>query len=310
MRTTLLAAALFVLAAPSMARATVPQSFSVQGVLRDSSGKLQTMSVTVQTNFFDAQTAGNLLNPTPYLANNVMAVNGLFTVTFSDAMVSANLAKTTTGQLWIEVTVGNDTYPRQQVTPGIWALMCASADHATEADDAAALQSVPVSATAPTNGQVLRFGGGKWAPSVDAQGGTSYLSFGNGITLPAAANTVAAKKVGSVQAPGPGVIQVVTTGRVFLTHTSGTDNTLSFKLSSGAALATVSEPDINVWGVVSSEPSAGYSQVITVVNTFPVAAAGNVDIYINLMFNGGAVSGDFNYIKSNFLYTASQLTVN
>lgn len=131
MRRFLLVAALVALAA-SDAAATVPSSFSVQGVLRDNTGKLQTMAVTVSTNFFAAQTGGSPLNSAPYIANNVMAVNGLFTVTFSDAMLIQNLSASPSGQLWIEVTVGNDTFARQQVTPSVWSLMSAQADNATQ----------------------------------------------------------------------------------------------------------------------------------------------------------------------------------
>ena len=131
MRRLLSIATLLTLAAGN-ASATVPSSFSVQGVLRDNTGKLQSMAITVTANIFADQMGGTALNTAPFIANNVMAVNGLFTVTFSDAMLIANLSSTPSGQLWLEVTVGNDTFPRQQITPGVWALMSAQADNALQ----------------------------------------------------------------------------------------------------------------------------------------------------------------------------------
>src|SRR5262245_20725057 len=128
----LAATLLAVVVASPNAGANVPPSFSVHGERRDNMGKLQTLNVTVQSTFYDSSTGGTALAG-PYTAKDVMAVDGLFTVTFNDAMIVSDLNKTTTGQLWLEASVGNDTFPRQQVTPGIWALMCSTADNATNA---------------------------------------------------------------------------------------------------------------------------------------------------------------------------------
>src|SRR4051794_9437486 len=115
------------------ASAAVPSSFSVQGVLRDGAGKLQTMSVSVQETLWDAQTAGTQLAG-PYNQASVMATNGLFTVTISDPNIVSKLSGA--AQVWIEITVGSDVFPRQLVTPGVFSLMSANADHATSADSA------------------------------------------------------------------------------------------------------------------------------------------------------------------------------
>jgi hypothetical protein len=124
-RATLSILAVLLSAAPTFA--TVPQAISVQGVLRDNSGKLQTMKVNVQVSFYDAQMSGNLLLSEP-LAKDVMASNGLFSLTIADASLATALAKSTTGQVWLDISVGNDTYPRQQITSSIFALSCSNAD--------------------------------------------------------------------------------------------------------------------------------------------------------------------------------------
>jgi hypothetical protein len=121
------------------AAAAVPPAFSVQGVLRDGAGQLQTLAITVQASFYDAESGGNLLNPRPYVAKDVKAVNGLFTVAFSDPGLLSALASPPSGQLWLEITIGLELFPRQQVTPGIAALLCKSAD------DSAALGGVAAS---------------------------------------------------------------------------------------------------------------------------------------------------------------------
>src|SRR5579863_1085493 len=102
---------LFTIAFSQYAGATVPQQFSVQGVLRNNAGALQSMTVNVQADFYDAQTNGkHVAGP---FTGTAMAVNGLFTITFTDATV-ANIPNTQTGALWMQLAVGNDTFPAQQ----------------------------------------------------------------------------------------------------------------------------------------------------------------------------------------------------
>jgi hypothetical protein len=116
----------FALLASSLARATVPSAFSVQGVLHDSTGALQTMPVMVTVKLFAAQTGGSALatkGPT-----SVMATNGLFTFQFADVNLQTELAGA--AQVWMEVTAGSDTFARQPVNPQLYALMCGTADAA------------------------------------------------------------------------------------------------------------------------------------------------------------------------------------
>src|SRR6266545_3488220 len=101
---------LLLLASP--ARANVPSAFSVQGVLRDNTGKLQSMMVNVSVSLFDAPALGNKIAG-PYGPTAVMATNGLFTLPISDANLQTELGGA--AQVWLEVTIGNDTFARQQV---------------------------------------------------------------------------------------------------------------------------------------------------------------------------------------------------
>lgn len=112
------------------ARANVPNTFSVQGVLRDSTGKLQSMMVAVTINLWDSKMNGNQLGG-PY-QQTVMATNGLFTIAVTDPQILTKIGSSGTGQVWLEVIAGNDTFPRQLATPGMYSLQSALADTATD----------------------------------------------------------------------------------------------------------------------------------------------------------------------------------
>jgi hypothetical protein len=115
------------------AAAAVPQSFSIQGVLRDGGGKLQSTPITVLLRIYDAEKDGNLLLPA-IERTDLPALNGLFTITVSDPQLTESLGNSSTGQLWIQLTIGNDTFPRQALTPNLMALMCNVADRAHSAE--------------------------------------------------------------------------------------------------------------------------------------------------------------------------------
>lgn len=124
-----------VLMASTGARATVPKEFTVQGVLRNSMGQLQTMTVTVTATLFSAQTGGTAYG-SPYTQGNVMAQDGLFSVVFAAPSVLTDLSGAT--EVWLEVNVDGEVYPRQKVTPEIYAAMCATADDASKLGGVAA----------------------------------------------------------------------------------------------------------------------------------------------------------------------------
>src|SRR5713226_8114235 len=69
----------------------------------------------------------------PVNTQMVGATNGLFTIGINvDPDLMTKLA--TAPQVWLEITAGNDTFPRQLVTPDIYALMCRSADRIRDVD--------------------------------------------------------------------------------------------------------------------------------------------------------------------------------
>jgi hypothetical protein len=110
-----------------VATAKVPDNFTVQGVLRDGTGKLQSAMVDVTVKLFDASTSGNQLAG-PY-QQTVMAANGLFSVVVNDAALATELKGATA--VWVEISVGASVFPRQQLTSEVYAIM---AGHADEAD--------------------------------------------------------------------------------------------------------------------------------------------------------------------------------
>lgn len=175
---------LAVLLGAARAYAQVPQQFTVQGVLRNGMGALQSAMVNVSVSFFDAATNGNRIAG-PYGPTAVMAVDGLFTLTIADSVIISKLQGK--AQVWLQVTVGNDTFDPQIVTPEIFALMCSTADSFSGnldgdvvgtqgATKVVALQGKAVASAAPASGQVLRYDGtgSQWAPAPSLMpGGTA-----------------------------------------------------------------------------------------------------------------------------------------
>jgi hypothetical protein len=188
-------AACLVLAA-SGARAAVPTELTVQGVLRDANGMLQSMPVTVTIDLFDDQAAGNKLNAAAYVTNNVPVVNGMFTQTVTLSAPDLT-AMTNAAQVWMAVQIGSDSFPRQKVTPELYALISRVAESANAlssscsgcvtnanlgsgidgnkvttgtvaaAATAAQIQGRPVFNTAPANGQALAWNNTamRWEPA-------------------------------------------------------------------------------------------------------------------------------------------------
>jgi hypothetical protein len=117
----------------AQARAEVPSSFSIQGVLRDGGGKLQSTPITAILRFYDAASGDHELIG-QIEKDQVPALNGLFTVTVSDPQLAQSLSQSSTGEIWVQVTIGNETFPRQQLTPNLMALMCRVADSAHSAE--------------------------------------------------------------------------------------------------------------------------------------------------------------------------------
>lgn len=118
-----------ILLAAASARAAVPGQFSVQGVLRDGSGSLQSKMVSVTVSLLDAQSGGNVVYG-PTQPTTVVASDGLFTVNINDSMLPATLFNSS--QLWMQVNVDGTTFPAQQVSPQLMSLRSGRADEANE----------------------------------------------------------------------------------------------------------------------------------------------------------------------------------
>ena len=202
-------------AAPAQAQ-TTPQTFMVQGVLRNSTGQLLSQVLTVTLNFWTAQTGGT--NVKSYAGLTAGAENGVFAIAINDpALTGSSGILASNGALWTEVVITNPTFgafPRQQVAAQLYAMQSsqsegltasarvpgsqitgavAQATQATQATTAAQIQNIPVSVSAPTSGEVLVYNGasGTWVPSLVPTGAlTGVLPIGNGGTGSATQNFV------------------------------------------------------------------------------------------------------------------------
>jgi hypothetical protein len=126
MRRLAAAALCLALMLPGAAQANVPTRFTVQGVLRDNTGALQTTTVTFVVRIWQSQTSmasqDLLFSYSPAPPNNVvMASNGLFTIAVALApadvsAISTALANSSVTSLWLEVTANGYVYARQPLT--------------------------------------------------------------------------------------------------------------------------------------------------------------------------------------------------
>jgi hypothetical protein len=102
-------------------------------VLRDGNGKLQSTPLTVLIRFYDTVDGDHELFHMVSM-DQVPALNGLFTVTISDDQLVTSLSQSASGEVWVQLTIGNDAFPRQSLTPNLMALMCRVADRAHTAE--------------------------------------------------------------------------------------------------------------------------------------------------------------------------------
>lgn len=167
-----------------------PSSFSVQGVLRDNAGALQSAMVPITVKIFNDQTASdpaNLLG-TPIASQAVMAENGLFTVAVPvDASLQALLVSTT--QPWLELTAGADIFPRQPLSADVYALIAkdsmslggiAAADYLTEAEASSTyLTQTAATATYQPLLKTTNCTVGKYIQAIDAAGNVTCANDAN-----------------------------------------------------------------------------------------------------------------------------------
>lgn len=158
----LLASALaLALSLPSTASHAEP--FTFQGFLEQSGAPLNG-TANLAFKLYDAQSGGNQLGTT-ITANSYPVLHGVFSIDLNFTGVAFADANR-----WLQVEVGGTPMgPRIEILP------------APVAASARALQGRGVSATAPSNGQVLKWNGSAWAPAADAAGAT--YTAGPGLVL-------------------------------------------------------------------------------------------------------------------------------
>jgi hypothetical protein len=149
--------------------ASAGTAFTYQGQLRNGAGAVNG-PCDFAFRLYDALAAGNLIGIP--ITTTVPVTNGLFTV----GLDFGSIAFDGSGR-WLDIQVNctgafAPLTPRQAVTATPYSFYALSTG---------ALQSFPVTTTAPATGQVLKWNGSAWAPGVDA-GGTAY-SAGFGLAL-------------------------------------------------------------------------------------------------------------------------------
>jgi trimeric autotransporter adhesin len=148
-------------------------TFTYQGQLKNG-GTAVNGSCQMAFRLYDDPSASTNLIGSP-ITTTVPMTNGLFTVglNFGSNAFNGN------GR-WLDIQVncgsGFVPLPRQAVTAAPYSLFALSTG---------ALQSYPITTTAPTTGQVLKWNGSAWIPDIDNTGGGSFWSLtGNSGTNP------------------------------------------------------------------------------------------------------------------------------
>jgi hypothetical protein len=247
------------------AHAAVPTQFVIQGSLRDSMGRLQSMTVPASVSLFDAMAGGTRLAG-PYAFSAVPVQNGLFTLAIDDPGIYTKLGK---GPVFAELTVAGDVYSRFAVASQLYALK------AGQADSADALRAIPVATTAPTEGQVLRFTGGQWSPSA-ATGAPSGPPGPPGPTGPAGP-AGAAGTPGARGPRGPGIARV----SLPMVNVPGVlPKSATFQSAGGQLLITIS---------ATAFKPIGMTGLMTVAVQLDGASLGELKMYANEAFSHKAL---------------------
>jgi N-acetylneuraminic acid mutarotase len=153
-------------------------AFTYQGQLK-SSGVVAGGDHDFEFRLYDADGGGGQVGSTVAL-NSVPVNNGLFTVTLDfGASAFDGSAR------WLEIAVrpsGGGAFttlaPRQKLTATPYAV------RSKASEDAEGLRGTPVSASAPTSGQVLQFGGTQWGPATMATVPSGAIFFADSPSAP------------------------------------------------------------------------------------------------------------------------------
>jgi hypothetical protein len=241
----LLAFILTFLEAAAIAAPSSKQSINIQGVLRDNQGNLQSLMAGMTVGFYPSQTA-----TTPIYSQTfptVPVVNGFFNIALEDPN-DPMLSLGGQSDLWIGIQVAGDPMelPRQHLGTTPFALMCNTADTAT---NALAIGGVAVtSSPAPKANQVLTYSANGWTPG--SQAGATATTTSNGLQwISGGGNNVISA---SITPPGPGRIVITATGDTFTFHNTGSQQQWFCCISNGSCLS----PQTNYY-IGASTPGDG-----------------------------------------------------
>lgn len=284
----------------SYAHAKVSSRFTVQGVLRNSQGQLQSMMVSVIASLWDAQMGGTRLGD-PYGPQNVMAENGLFTIAFDDPALKDALASPSVSEVWLEVTVGAETLPRQLVTAQLFAMLASRADGLSQACSGCVAD--PMIATG-LSGTKLKAGSVPTSALVAPAGG----KFTSNLPLVSLGTTDTVVETITVTVPSAGVLFASASGSVYpYNHVSGTEDQVICFLNTKPGSPS---GGMNGFGTPAGLPSfSGKSFVFPMAITaaFPVTAAGQVTVQLTCRIGVGCPGGAEAAAKIQTVFLPSQL---
>lgn len=277
------------------ARAHVPSQFTVQGVLRDGTGALQSTTVTYVIRIWQSQAS---MDPADLLftyapappGNTVMSSNGLFTigVTLAPADISkitGALGNASITSLWLEVTANGYTYSRQPLTEVMSAIF---ADRLSPncsgcvADSmiASGVSASKISGTLDVAHLAQPPGGKTNDPSA-----TPYTKL--------TSNYAVVSSV-TVTVPGPGVILGTATGQLRVwRHNQGTFDAITCSLDAPALgnftpMGMLVPAPLPSWGT----EGVAFSQTAAASQIFPVTAAGTYTVELRCKIdNPGSNAG-------------------
>ncbi len=277
-------------------------TFTYQGQLKNG-GSAVNGSCQMAFRLYDNPSASTNLIGSP-ITTTVPVTNGLFTV----GLNFGNTAFDGNGR-WLDINVdcGGGVIPltpRQAVT---------AAPYAFYALSTGALQSYPVTTTAPSTGQVLKWNGSAWAPGVDA-GGTAY-SAGFGLTLIGSqfnvvTSTIQQRVTGTCSA-GQYVRSIDASGNVVCGTDANSGGTITnvtagFGLAGGGSSGSVALNVVTSTVQARVSSSCAISNAIRVVNadgSVICEAVGAGGSFWSLTGNAGTVDG------TNFVGTTDNVSL-
>jgi hypothetical protein len=285
-------------------------TFTYQGQLKDD-GAAVNGSCDMAFRLYDDPSAPINLIGNP-ITSTVPVTNGLFTV----GLNFGNNTFDGKGR-WLDIQVNcNNTVfvplPRQAVTAAPYALFATSTG---------ALQNYPVAATAPANGQVLKWNGSTWIPGTDNTGGG-----GSGWSLTGNAGTTSANFLGTTDnmsltlvVSGTAALRLVPTDETLNLISGFVSNTIGGSVNHGSTIGGGGSPlygsnTIQGGDTSYSTISGGVGNIIsgtTVYNSVIGGGSGNVissSFAARATIGGGSsntANGAYAFIGGGAVNTAS-----